>query len=91
MANLRLKKDIKSEYRELKNFYLDDGKKDKLKNMSKFRGFFFQAVYLFLSIFQKLTPLRKFLVFPGLLLLFISNNVDVDVDNQSYGSNNAAI
>lgn len=89
MANLRLKKDIKSEYRELKNFYLDDGKKDKLKNMSKFRRFFFQAVYLFLSIFQKLTPLRKFLVFPGPLLLFISNNVDVD--NQSYGSNNAAI
>lgn len=87
IANLQFKKDIKNEYRELKNFYLNDEKKDKLKNMGKFKQFFFQVVYLFSSIFQKLTPFRKFLVFLGLLLLFISNNVNVN--NQSYGSNNA--
>jgi len=87
IKNLQFKKDIKKEYHDLKDFYLSDKKKDKLKNMSKFKRFFFQTGYLFSSIFQKLNPLRKLLVFIGLILLFVSGSVKLN--NQSYSGNDA--
>jgi sigma-B regulation protein RsbU (phosphoserine phosphatase) len=87
IKNLQFKKDIKKEYHELKDFYLDDEKKDKLKEMDKIKRFLYQTGYLFASIFQKLTPLRKLLVFLGLILLFLGHSIQID--NQNYTNNNA--
>lgn len=87
IKNLQFRRDIKKEYRDLKDFYLDDEKKNKLKNMGRFERFIYQTGYLFSSIFQKLNPLRKLLVLAGLILLFFGNSIQFD--NQG-GSNNSA-
>lgn len=87
LKNLQFRRDIKKEYRDLKEFYLDDEKKDKLKNMGKFERFFYQTGYLLSSIFQKLNPLRKLLVLIGLILLFFGNSVQFD--NQGSSNNTA--
>ena len=86
IRDLQFKKDIKREYLELKDFYLNDEKKDKLKEMSRFKRFFFQTGYLFASIFQKLNPLRKLLVFLGLIFIFLSR---VQTDSQSVSNDSA--
>lgn len=80
------RKDITKEYRELKDFYLDDEKKDKLKKMGRVERFIYQTGYLFASIFQKLTPVRKFLVIAGLFLMFLGNNIQIDNQNPSTGT-----
>jgi sigma-B regulation protein RsbU (phosphoserine phosphatase) len=87
IKNLQFKKDIKREYHDLKDFYLDDEKKDKLKEMDKLKRFLYQTGYLFSSIFQKLTPLRKLLVFVGLIFLFLGRSIHVN--NQSYTNDSA--
>lgn len=89
IKNMQFKKDIKKEYRDLKDFYLDDKKKNKLKNMSRVSRFFYQTGYLLSSIFQKLTPLRKFLVIIGLVLMFLSSSVKID--GQSHSSDNSLL
>lgn len=89
IKNMQFRKDFKKEYRDLKDFYLDDEKKNKLKNMNRVSRFFYQAGYLLSSIFQKLTPLRKILVIIGLVLMFLSNSIKVD--NQSYSNDNSLL
>lgn len=86
--NVNIKNDFKREYRDLKDFYLDDDKKDQLKSMGKFKRFFFQAGYLFSSIFQKLTPFRKILVVLGVVLLFLARTSGTGNDG---GSSNTAL
>jgi sigma-B regulation protein RsbU (phosphoserine phosphatase) len=86
IKDLQIKKDIKKEYSDLKDFYLNDEKKDKLKDMSRAKRFFFQTGYLFISIFQKLNPLRKLLVFIGLLFLFFGKIVIIDGQTTSNDS-----
>lgn len=83
IKNLQFRRDIKKEYRDLKDFYLDDEKKDKLKNMGRLQRFFFQSGYLILSIFEKLTPLRKLLVILGLVLMFLGSSIRIDNQNNS--------
>lgn len=81
ISGFKFKRDFKEEYSELKNFYLNDSKKKKLENMSSVKRFFFQLLYLFQSIFEKLTPFRRILVFFGLLLLFV--NIGSEKNDQS--------
>lgn len=88
IKNLQFRKDFTKEYRDLKDFYLDDEKKDKLKNMGRLQRFFFQSGYLISSIFKKLTPLRKLLVIIGLVLMFLSS---IRIDNQNSSSNNTLL
>lgn len=89
IKNMQFKKDIKKEYRDLKDFYLDDEKKNKLKNMSRVSRFFYQTGYLLSSIFQKLTPLRKVLVIIGLILMFLSSSVKFD--GHGYSNDNSLL
>ncbi len=88
IKNLQFRKDFIKEYRDLKDFYLDDKKKDKLKNMGRLQRFFFQSGYLISSIFKKLTPLRKLLVIIGLVLMFLSS---IRIDNQNSSPNNTLL
>lgn len=86
LKSTNYRKDITREYRELKDFYLDDEKKEKLKKMGRVERFIYQTGYLFASIFQKLTPIRKFLVVAGLFLMFFGNNIQIDNQNPSSGT-----
>ena len=82
---MQIRRDIRKEYQELKDFYLDDVKKERLKKMHRAERFFYQTGYLIASIFQKLTPIRKLLVIVGLVLMFLGNGIRID--NQETSGN----
>ncbi len=61
-----LKTSVSSDYRDLKDFYLDDDRKRRLKEMGNFKGFFYSAWWLLKEMFLKLTPPRRVLLIIGL-------------------------
>jgi len=64
--NTDLKTSVTSDYRDLKDFYLDDDRKRRLKEMGNFKGFFYSAWWLLKEMFLKLTPPRRVLLIIGL-------------------------
>ena len=65
--------EMKKEFRELKNFYLDEQKKERLKNMNRASGGFHVLFWLIKSLFFRLTPFRRILTVSGIVLFFIGN------------------
>ncbi len=64
--NTDLKTSVSGDYRDLKDFYLDDDRKRRLKEMGNFKGFFYSAWWLLKEMFLKLTPPRRVLLIIGL-------------------------
>lgn len=60
--------EIKKEFRELKNFYIDEHKKERLKNMNRASGSFHVFSWLIKSLFLRLTPFRRILTVAGVVL-----------------------
>ncbi len=82
--------DMRREYRELKSFYLDDERQQRLKNMSRFKGWLVSSWWLLKSLFLHLAPLRRLLVIIGSILIISSrsvsvNNVSVDTNEGLIG------
>lgn len=61
--------EIKKEFRELKSFYIDEQKKERLKNMNRARGNLHVFVWLFKSLFFRLNPFRRILTVLGVVFL----------------------
>lgn len=76
-------KNLKKEFKELEGFYLDDERRDQLKQMGWFRRTFKSMIWLFKSLFFHLTPGRRILLVIGIILFFsVSaqiNNADVQI------------
>lgn len=79
--------EIKKEFRELKNFYIDEQKKERLKGMNRASGGFHVFVWLIKSLFFRLNPFRRILTVLGVVFFLIgkmrigstgSNDVVVD-------------
>jgi len=78
------KKTIKRDYREMKEYFIDEAKKEQLKKMKKIKRFFYTSVWLLKSMFFKLTPARRILLVISVLLLFSytntgTNNIDIKI------------
>ncbi len=71
--------EIKKEVRELKNFYIDEHKKERLQNMNTFSGFFHVVIWLIKSLFLRLTPFRRILTVAG-VVLFIFGRIKIGGD-----------
>lgn len=79
------RKTISRDFRELKEFYLNEDRKKRLKDMGCFKRWFFITIWLLKSLFFKLTPVRRILLVIGLLFLILhysgndiqSNNINV--------------
>lgn len=87
---VRIKEDLKSEYKDLKDYFLTDERKEKLKSMSSFKRFFVVPFWLFKTLYFKLTPFRRILLITGLIFLFLSvrsetNSDDVSINIQIFG------
>ncbi len=84
--------EIKKEFRELKNFYIDEHKKERLQNMNTISGFFHVLFWIIKSMFFHLTPLRRLLTVAGVLLVlmgrftFNSDGSSLVFDNNSLGA-----
>lgn len=84
--------EIKKEFRELKNFYIDEHKKERLQNMNTISGFFHVLFWIIKSMFFHLTPLRRLLTVAGVVLVlmgrftFNSDGSSLVFDNNSLGA-----
>jgi len=80
---VKIKDEFKSEYEDLKEYFLTDERKKRLKFMSGFKKFFVIPFWMFKSLYFKLTPFRRILLIAGLILLFLSVRVQIDSANSS--------
>ncbi len=84
LHSVKIKDDFRGEYKDLKEYFLTDERKEKLKTMSGFKKFFVLPWWLLKSLYFKLTPFRRLLLIMGIVLLIIGGNTGYDSDNSSY-------
>lgn len=82
-------KSIRTEYHEIKDFYLDDREKKKILSMGFIRKFFYIGWSIFKSMFNKLTPFRQILFIFAVFFIFFRVNIGGDLfgiqDNPTLG------
>jgi hypothetical protein len=71
---LKLKDNIGSEYKDLKEYYLTEERKRKLKKMGKLRKFFVIPYWLLKALFFRLTPFRRILVLTAIIFILLAGN-----------------
>ena len=84
LHNVKIKDDFRDEYRELKDYFLTDDRKETLKIMGSFKKFFVLPWWLLKALYFKLTPLRRLLLIFGIIILIISGKTGYDSDGNSY-------
>ena len=87
IKQIKFKQDIKREFKDLKDFYLDEEQKRKLEQTSGLKRLFSQFWYLIKSAYFHLTPLRRFFVLLGTILLLVGRTISID--GQGISSNDA--
>jgi len=86
------RKSIRTEFRELKEFMLNEQGRKRLGQMGWWRRWFFTGWWLLKSLFFKLSPVRRIIFTAGIFFLLIarsitfsSDEVQVRADTQSFG------
>lgn len=87
IKQIKFRQDIKRELRDLKDFYLSDEEKKKVDESRGIKKFLRQFWYLIKSAYFHLTPLRRFFVLLGTILLLLGKTVSID--GQSITSNDS--
>lgn len=87
----KIKEEFKSEYKDLKQYFLTEVRKEKLESMNAFKKFFVLPWWLLKAMYLRLTPFRRILLFIGLILLLFSGNVEASGDNATLSLNISAI
>jgi len=87
----KIKEEFKSEYKDLKHYFLNDERKHKLERMSSFKKIFVLPWWLLKAMYFRLTPFRRILLFIGLILLFFSGNFETSGDSATFSLNVSAI
>ena len=65
---------LSRDYEGLKEFFLNDERKERLKNMGTFKRFFVSSWWLLKILFFRLSPVRRVMVFVGSILLLARVN-----------------
>lgn len=84
-----LQRTLTRDFKELKEFYVDEVRKKKLAEMGWLKRWIYMIAWLLKSLFLKLTPLRRLLVVISLLLILFSSRFVIGVDDIS--TNNLVI
>jgi len=64
-------KTVKDDYKEIKDFYLEEHQKDHLLSVGYVKRFFLILWWLLKSLFTRLTPARQILLIIGLSMMFV--------------------
>ncbi|MFQ5627742.1 MAG: PP2C family protein-serine/threonine phosphatase [bacterium] len=80
---------VRRDFKELKEFFLDDQRRDRLANMGWFKRWFFMFVWLLKSLFLKLTPARRLLLLAGVVLILISGSTGYQGEDVQFNSDSA--
>ena len=86
-----LRKGIRRDYREMKEFFLDDERKKRLSSMGWFNRWFFTSWWLLKGLFFKLTPIRRLLFVLSLFLILTSRQVIIVGYGQAQVSTNLSL
>ncbi len=70
-----LKKTLRQDYRDVKDFFLDEERRDRLAKMNWLKRGFFLAWWLLKALFLKLTPARRLLLLIALFLLLSAGSI----------------
>ena len=73
LHQVRITDELSVEYKDLKEYFLTDDRKERLKLMSRFKKFFVIPWWLLKSLYFKLTPFRRLLLIFGIIFLIISS------------------
>lgn len=76
---------IRSEFRDYKNFYINEKQRIKAARMGKMRRFFYFSYLLLKELFLKLSPIRRVILLIGLFLSLSS----FTINNQSSGNSSS--
>jgi serine phosphatase RsbU (regulator of sigma subunit) len=80
---VKIKDDLSGEYKDLKEYFLTDERKEKIKMMNNFKKFFIIPWWLLKSLYFKLTPFRRILLVIAIILIFLSGNNKIGSDDVS--------
>ena len=80
---VKIKDDLSGEYEDLKEYFLTDERKEKLKKMNNFKKFFIIPWWLLKALYFKLTPFRRILMVIGIILILLSGNNKIGSDDVS--------
>lgn len=78
---IKVKDDIGQEYKDLKEYYLSEERKQKLETMGGCRKFFLIPWWLLKALFFKLTPFRRILLLIAIVSILISSNNQINDEN----------
>ena len=74
----KIKDEFKSEYKDLKYYFLNEERKKKLEGMNIFKKIFLLPWWLLKALYFRLTPFRRLLLFAGILAIITSGNIVTD-------------
>ncbi len=87
----KIKEEFKSEYKDLKQYFLTEERKKKLVSMNAFKKFFVLPWWLLKAMYLRLTPFRRILLLIGIILLLFSGNIETSGDSSTLSLNISAI
>ena len=87
----RIKEEFKSEYKDLKQYFLTSERKKKLAGMNPIKKIFVLPWWLLKSLYFRLTAFRRLLLFIGLIFLFFSGNIETSGDSDTLTINISAM
>ena len=87
----KIREEFKTEYKDLKQYFLSEERKKKLAGMNPLKKIFILPWWLLKSLYFRLTAFRRLLLFIGLIFLFFSGNIETSRDNDTLTINISAI
>jgi serine phosphatase RsbU (regulator of sigma subunit) len=87
----KIKEEFKSEYKDIKQYFLSGERKEKLEKMNPVKKFFVLPFWIIKAMYFRLTSFRRILLFIGLIFLLFSGTVETNGDNVIFSLNISAI
>lgn len=78
IKNIKFQKDVKREFKELRNFYISEEQNKRLAGMNSLRKAFHIIVWMIKSLFLHLTPIRRILTIIGLIIILFGSGIVVN-------------
>ena len=86
-----LRKGIRRDYRDMKEFFIDDERKKRLLSMGWFKRWFLTSWWLLKGLFFNLTPIRRLLFVLALILILSSRQIIIVGHGQAEVSTNLSL
>ncbi len=77
---------LRREWNELKDFFLDQDRQSRLREMSKLKRWFFVSWWLLKSLFFKLSPMRRILLVISIYIIVQSGTISFEEGNIQIGN-----